>query len=257
MTPITIGWSQVRKSSAPSRVARSRSDVIADLLGPKSGKHRHLELRALAKHERPRRDALQIHAQVVEGLDDEGIEYFVFVPRMDLGRSAIPPREDGTSRARGDGPAPLRARQGHAPRTRRTSPRKASRSRPGASERPASTCGSGQVRSFDPSSSKASAPGRLVSKAPSPSWWNRKSISCGGAGKVGHVDRDFALLPDSVQPSDSLLEKLAAERKVEENEVMGELEVPPLAPDFRRQKGLRGVAVLGEPRGVAVARKKG
>ncbi len=54
-----------------------------------------------------------------------------------------------------------------------------------------------------------------------------------GAGHPGDMDVDGPRLADSVEPSDALLEQLRVGRQIEEHQVVGKLEVPPLAADLR------------------------
>ena len=55
----------------------------------------------------------------------------------------------------------------------------------------------------------------------------------GAAGDVGDVDADGLGLADAVEAADALFEEAGVEREVEEDEVVGELEVAALAADFR------------------------
>ena len=74
------------------------------------------------------------------------------------------------------------------------------------------------------------------------------------AGQIRNVDLDRVLLPDTVETTDPLLEELDAQRQVEQDEVMRELEVASLAADLGAHEHLRTVlVVLGEPRRVPVA----
>ena len=74
----------------------------------------------------------------------------------------------------------------------------------------------------------------------------------GAAGHVGHVDADGLGLADAVEAADALFEEAGVEREVEEDEVVGELEVAALAADFGAEEELRAVG-LGEPCGLTVA----
>ena len=74
------------------------------------------------------------------------------------------------------------------------------------------------------------------------------------SGKVRHVDLDNVLLADAVEASDALFEKLGVERQVEQDKVVRELKVPPLAPDLGAKKRLCAVVVvISEPCRVAIA----
>jgi hypothetical protein len=78
----------------------------------------------------------------------------------------------------------------------------------------------------------------------------------GAAGDVGHVDADRLGLADTVEAADALLEETGIEREIEEDEVVGELEVAALAADLGADEELRAVG-LGEPGGLAVALDEG
>ena len=73
---------------------------------------------------------------------------------------------------------------------------------------------------------------------------------------IGHVQMNDRLLADPVEPSDALLDKLRIKRKVEQHEILTELEVPSLAPDFAANEHARAV-LLRKPGCVAVALNDG
>jgi hypothetical protein len=45
-------------------------------------------------------------------------------------------------------------------------------------------------------------------------------------------------LPDPIEPPDALLEQVRIQRQVEQHQMMGELEVAPLAADLRAEQDL-------------------
>ena len=74
----------------------------------------------------------------------------------------------------------------------------------------------------------------------------------GAARDVGDVNADRLGLADPVEAADALLEETGIEGEIEEDEVVGELEVAALAADFGAEEEL-GAVGFGEPRGLAVA----
>jgi hypothetical protein len=77
-----------------------------------------------------------------------------------------------------------------------------------------------------------------------------------GAGEVGNVDVDGGGLADAVEAADALLEEFDVAGEVEEDEVVGELEVAAFAADFGADEEADAFGV-GEGGGVAVALEKG
>ncbi len=62
---------------------------------------------------------------------------------------------------------------------------------------------------------------------------------------------DIARLADPIQPSNPLLQHFRISWQAEENQVPRELEVPPLAADFRADENSRALR-LGEIRRVSI-----
>jgi hypothetical protein len=78
----------------------------------------------------------------------------------------------------------------------------------------------------------------------------------GVPGEVGNVDLDEGGLTDAVEASDALLEEFGIGGQVEENEVVGELEVAALAADFGAEEDASALG-FGEVGGIAVALDEG
>src|SRR5688572_6061771 len=74
----------------------------------------------------------------------------------------------------------------------------------------------------------------------------------GGALNVRHMDVDVFGLPDSIQAADPLFEQFGIQRKIEKDQVVRKLKVPPFAADFRADQDLSAL-LLSEPGSVAVA----
>ncbi len=77
-----------------------------------------------------------------------------------------------------------------------------------------------------------------------------------GAGEVGNVDVDGGGLADAVEAADALLEEFDVAGEVEEDEVVGELEVAAFAADFGADEEADAFGV-GEGGGVAVTLQEG
>ena len=78
----------------------------------------------------------------------------------------------------------------------------------------------------------------------------------GGAGGEGDVEVDGAGLADAVEAADALFEEVGVGGEVEEDEVLGELEIAAFAADFGAEEEA-GAGFLGEPGGLAVALEEG
>ena len=74
----------------------------------------------------------------------------------------------------------------------------------------------------------------------------------GGAGEVGDVDANGLGLANAVEAADALLDESRVEGEVEEDEVMGELEVASLAADLGAEEQPRALR-FGEPGRLPVA----
>ena len=73
------------------------------------------------------------------------------------------------------------------------------------------------------------------------------------ADEVGDLDADGLALADAVQAPDALLQQVRLQGQVEQDQVMGKLEVAPLAADLRAQQDLGPVLHRGKVGGGAVA----
>ena len=60
------------------------------------------------------------------------------------------------------------------------------------------------------------------------------------------MDFHVALLTDPVQPADALFQQVGIERQVEQDQVMGKLEVAALAADLRAHQGLGAIDFVGK-----------
>ena len=74
----------------------------------------------------------------------------------------------------------------------------------------------------------------------------------GTARDERHMHLDFRGLPDAVEPPDPLFQQFRIERQIEQDQVMGELEVPAFTADLRTDQNARPI-FLREPRRVAIA----
>ena len=74
----------------------------------------------------------------------------------------------------------------------------------------------------------------------------------GAASDVGDINADRLGLSDTVEAADALFEEARVQREIEQDEVVGKLEIATLAANLGADEELRTVG-LGEPRGLAVA----
>ena len=95
-----------------------------------------------------------------------------------------------------------------------------------------------------------------ISKALSPSWYQRARPGVRVFLTKGTWMWMVLGLADAVEAADALLEQLGVAREVEEDEVVGELEVAALAADLGADEEA-GAVGFGEPGGVAVALEEG
>ena len=61
------------------------------------------------------------------------------------------------------------------------------------------------------------------------------------AGEIGDMDLHPPRLPDPIETPDALLEQVGIQRQIEQHQMMGELEVAPLAADLRAEQDLGAV----------------
>ena len=80
----------------------------------------------------------------------------------------------------------------------------------------------------------------------------REQHRLGGILQPGDVQADGLLLADPVQAADALLQHVGMAGQVEQHQMMGELEVAPLAADLRADQRLGAFLGIGEPGGGAI-----